>query len=566
MWKSIGQVTRPRAVLPIVKVVFAINRVPRGKFTCHNPRFVTRLRYHRFEDRRFVSGDALPAHLSYSFDNVTDAATLRLMVQSARASKYDIENFWNQCQTATRRLHAKGCSSRELLQIWKGLADVNFCDAELMYNLGGALEAEIPVLTADDIAIALQIHAVVKISNGRLLTQLTEAMLLRMRSSRSTPGSIATSLLSLVQLQEMGFVTVPEELLGGAARMATEHREAFSVEEMGFIMEAYGSLEKRGERQISLLFSGIATSLSAEASALSAGTCATAARAFAKCRVHDERLINTLATRLREKEVRDALTPSCLVDIIYCLGKFSCQDVALLDILTIEVRKRLPAFESADIAQALASFAKAGVKNPVLISRVAAHLKRLGPKGFDELTAQELSTLAMAFGKLQVRDKVLFEAIGDALIRQAEALEKMKHLSNLVNVFQAFAKVHHIHERLFRLLSDVMHGRFEELGPDDHVRMMHALGKMEYADAELALRLVSALQKDQGMSKLKLFDVLKVSNAAVRLGVVNDKLEQHLARILPKELRTGDNSLYSQRRQAPLKRKRASARKQRWTW
>merc|ERR1711904_560911 len=101
-----------------------------------------------------------------------------------------------------------------------------------MYNLGGAMIAEISELTADHIAIALRVHALVKVPNGQLLPRLAEAMLEHMRSSRSTPRSLTLSLWSLVQLQKIGYITVPSELLLGAGRMATEHREAFSMEQL----------------------------------------------------------------------------------------------------------------------------------------------------------------------------------------------------------------------------------------------------------------------------------------------------------------------------------------------
>merc|ERR1719215_881837 len=116
--------------------------------------------------------------------------------------------------------------------------------------------------------------------------------------------------------------------------------------------------------------------LAREHKRLSASQCALATRAFAKCRVHDDRLLLAVGKRLRDNETRGSLTAEELSQVLYGLAKFTCQDTALLDLLSIEGRRRLHAMDIPQVTVTLASLAKAGISSQVLTSRAVVKLKR----------------------------------------------------------------------------------------------------------------------------------------------------------------------------------------------
>ena len=74
---------------------------------------------------------------------------------------------------------------------------------------------------------------------------------------------------------------------------------------------------------------------------MNAAQCACAVRAFAKCRVQHEQLMGAVSNLLRDKEARISLSPLQLTAMVYGYAKFTSQDTALLDLLSIEVRRRL---------------------------------------------------------------------------------------------------------------------------------------------------------------------------------------------------------------------------------
>ena len=263
------------------------------------------------------------------------------------------------------------------------------------------------------------------------------------RRSRATASGLTCALWSLARLHGAGvWRRPPDELLEAVGRMVGEHLGAFTLPQLCEVLEAYSLYRVQGDRQTSSLLAGIGGVLAKGGPSLSASQCAISARAFAKCRVHDEGLLSALAARLREREVRRELGPQEVAHVLYGFAKFTSQDTALLDLLSIEVRRELHRMDVPLVSSTLASLAKAGVSNLVLTSRAAAQLKRTEREGLDAVSPREVIALAMAFGKLQARDEKLFEVFAESLLRRTNPPLEREPCVDLTNIIHAFSKAH----------------------------------------------------------------------------------------------------------------------------
>eukprot|EP00930_Biecheleria_cincta_P063334 TRINITY_DN48870_c0_g1_i1.p1 TRINITY_DN48870_c0_g1~~TRINITY_DN48870_c0_g1_i1.p1 ORF type:complete len:342 (-),score=85.84 TRINITY_DN48870_c0_g1_i1:4-1029(-) len=337
--------------------------------------------------------------------------------------------------------------------------------------------------------------------------------------------------------------------------------------------------------------------LARQVSELSAADCAGASRAFAVCRVHDERLFGALASRLRDAEVRAALSPEELGQVLYGFAKFTSQDVALLDMLAIEARRRLHLMDASLLSSTLASLAKAGITSPVLTNRAAQLLRRqaASPKAgkaegefaedfntlreqpapacnLDSATVRELSALSMAFSKLQVCDRKLFDRLAEALLRSGTAGGRPPAIlaepgATLVNIVHAFTKVHQAPQKLFGLITRTLVQRPEQdLSARDAVKLLHALAKVDHLLLPaLRERLELALRPER-LGELGVFELLKLAAATRRLGLQLPELEAQVSHVLPNEPKDSRAERIPQRRPASAKRRKQSARKRKWAW
>ena len=419
--------------------------------------------------------------------------------------------------------------------------------------------AEKGCLDCDSMMFALQSHARLAFQNERFVDRMEAELLSMLKQSRATAACLSASLLSLSQLQSTSSA-LRRELIDGAARVATEHMAFFRANELCELLEAMGIFRLRDQSELLL---GIGKSLSRQANELSPKDCSIAAKSFAVCRVHDEKILTALAGRLRDKEVRAALSPEELRDILYGFAKFTSQDIALLDLLSIEVRRHLHLLNVPLLSSMLSSLAKAGVTCPVLTGRATQILRRSEEGAHSSLSKasfQELSALTMAFAKLQVRDLRLHERLAEACL-ECEAIE-VASTSDLVNVVHAFTKVHMSPIKLFGTIMRLMHSRpREELQTRDVVKLLHALAKVEYVILpQTKEHLLSAL-KD--LEDLGVFELLKLSVAARKLGIELPAVESQMVAILPNEPPLRETP---QRRPVAKKQRKKSARKQKWTW
>ena len=456
------------------------------------------------------------------------------------------------------------------------------------YNMGdmAVAGAERNFLDPESIMFVLQSHAMLSFRNDQVLRKMELALFEMLQQSRATAACLSSSLLSLSQLFSASVLPdvrvddySRQELIDGAARVCLEHISFFTAAQLCEVLEAMATFKIRGDRQVSALLFGIGNSLARQATTLSSKDCGIVAKAFAACRVHDEKIMSSLAFRLRDKDVRRDLSAEDLADVLYGFAKFTSQDIALLDLLSIEVRRHLHALDVRLMSSMLASLAKCGVSCPVLSGRATQMLRR--PKvesngdgddvqracDLNAGTFNELVALTMAFAKLQVWDARLHERLAGAFLECQEsgqlALE-VRGCTDLVNVVHAFAKVHQAPTQLLGTVMRMIRLR-QELNTRDAVKLLHALAKIDYTILpEMKQHILLALGPEQ-LKELGVFELLKLAVAARKLGFELPSLETQVGVILPNEpeLASGDSP---QRRPTAKKQRRKSARKQKWTW
>lgn len=518
--------------------------------------------------RREAMGDIpTPAHLSYKIDQLRDMPTLLLIAQSALASEYKEPAFWRACSLQVQRLLHE-VSIKDLARFADAVAMSSFRDDELMYNVGDSAITQISEMDTDTLAVLLRSHALLRLRSDRVVTRLQAVLFEHMQQSRATASGLSLALLSLARLREAGLVAEPpRELLEAVGRIVAEHLGFFSVSQLCEVLEAYGIYRIQGDRQTAALLTAAGGALAREPRSLSARQCAAAVRAFAKCRVHDERLLTALASRLRDKDVRGSLSPPEIAGTLYGFAMFTCQDTALLDLLSIEARRCLHHMGVPLVSTVLASFAKAGISCLVLSNRAAVQLRRAPPEDLDVATTEELAALAMAFGKLQSRDEKLFQVLGDAFLRRKSPPLMQEDCKVLVHIVFAFTKVHVVHPKLFGVVAAVLLERFEELALRDLARYLHGMAKVEYLPPpRLQERILQALQAEQ-LVGLGVFELLKVAAAARRLGLQAPTLEAQMGAMLPHEAGGEPGAGPGRRRPKPgPKKRRHSARKRKWSW
>ncbi|CAE7337644.1 unnamed protein product [Symbiodinium microadriaticum] len=466
------------------------------------------------------------------------------------------------------------------------------------YNLGdmAASAAQQGLIDGESLVLVLLSHAQLRLRNDRVLRALEAALFELLRQSRATAECLSSSLLSLAEMHVEG--CLPQdlddsssqsgsraELIDGAARVALEHLSFFTLPQMCKLLKAFMCFRMRGDRQVSALLLGIGDALGRQPNALTAGDCACAAKAFAVVRVHHERMFATLAGRLRDKDIRGGLTPAELSDVLYGFAKFTSQDTALLDLLSVQVRRHLHALDVSLMSSTLASLAKAGISCPVLTGRAVQMLRRPTVTtaaesqevthrhlcDLTQATTAELSALTMAFGKFQVRDSQLYETLADLFMASKSESSDTRAIAildspSLINIIHAFAKVHIAPARLFSaILGSLVARPEEELTTRDAVKLLHALAKVDY-EMPLGFRQkILRVLGPGGLGELGVFELLKLAAASRKLGVDIDALETQVGAVLPNEPQSLTRESL-QRRPAVKKVRRKSARKQKWTW
>mmetsp|Transcript_4926 Transcript_4926/g.14344 ORF Transcript_4926/g.14344 Transcript_4926/m.14344 type:complete len:555 (-) Transcript_4926:63-1727(-) len=505
-----------------------------------------------------------PAHLSYDPSQASDTATLLLLARSATASGHRDEGFWRACSLQAQRLLGSATLG-DLASFAEAAATARHRDDELLYNLGDALAQRSGELDADTLARALRAHALLGLRNDRVLPRLREALFELMQRSGATAGGLAGALQSLAQLSAAGLMSpVPRDLLDAAARMVAEHVAFFSAGQLCGVLDAFAACAVRSDPQAAAMFASAGDAIARGSRELTAEHCANAVRALAKCRVHDERLTVAVAARLRESEVRGGLDAQQLVSALYGFAKFTSQDTALFDILSIEVRRRLHGMDVTQVSGALASLGKAGISSPVLAARAAAQLRRAPTAELDAAPLEALGTGAMAFGKLQVRDAALFDVFAEAFLRRGGALFRQEPCDSLVNISHAFTKVHLVHAGLFSAIARTLLDRFEELSVQDIVRYLHGLAKVSHPLPVQLQERFCALSPSS-LHSLGAFDLLKLATAARRLGLHLPAVEEQVKAVLPNEP-SGSELLAPPRPPQKRKLRRPSARRMKWNW
>ena len=448
-------------------------------------------------------------------------------------------------------------------------------------------------LDGESLALVLAAHARLRLRNDRVLRALEAGLFELLRQSRATAECLSGSLLSLAELQVAGCLpsnlddagtstSSRVELIDGAARVALEHLSFFTVPQMCNLLRAFTYFRMRGDRQVSALLLGISHALARQPSALSASDCACAAKAFAVVRVHDEKILATLASRLREQEVRVGLTPAELADVLYGFAKFTSQDTALLDLLSVQVRRNLHVLDVSLMSSTLASLAKAGISCPVLTGRAVQMLRRSSAAGdsseasqhlcnLTTATVAELSALTMAFGKFQVRDSRLYDTLADMFVLCSSGHDKVQTIETLaapalVNIIHAFTKVHVAPVRLFGMVLGALVERpSDEISTREAVKILHALAKVDYdLPPRVHEKIISVLGPDS-LAELGVFDLLKLAAASKKLGLDIHALEAQVGTVLPNEPQSSNRESL-QRRPTVKKVRRKSVRKQKWTW
>lgn len=455
------------------------------------------------------------------------------------------------------------------------------------YNIGdmAVAEAERNFLDPESIMFVLESHAILAFRNDHVLQKLELVLYDMLQQSRVTAACLSSSLLSLSRLfsasvlpdvADAGYSR--QELIDGAARVCLEHISFFNAAQLCEVLEAMATFKVRGDRQVSALLFGIGNSLARQTTALNAKDCAIVSKAFAACRVHDERVLSALASRLRDKDVRRSLTAQELANVLYGFAKFTSQDIALLDLLSIEARRHLHAVDISLLSSMLASLAKAGVSCPVLTGRATQMLRRPSEVleasnvaqrcDINLATFEELSNLTMAFAKLQVQDSRLHERLSESFLqcKQNEQIAlEVRSSSDLVNVVHAFTKVHQAPLKLFGTVIRILQLRPpEDLNTRDAVKLLHALAKVDFTILpEVRDHILVALDP-QRLKDLGVFELLKLAVAARKLGLELPSLETQVGFILPNEPTLRSDT--PQRRPTAKKRRKKSARKQKWTW
>ncbi|CAJ1349726.1 unnamed protein product [Effrenium voratum] len=533
--------------------------------------------------RRQTTG-TLPAHLVYEPGHLPDAATLLLVAQSAASSGFKDPDFWRACSVQAQRMlcHGTGTDLRQLARYTESAASVHYRDVELMYNLGdaAAAAAQDRHLDSDTIMLVLRAHALLAFQNDRVVQKMETSLFELLQESRATAGCLSNSLLSLSELHAAACLPASEtsrqELIDGAARVTLEHISFFTAAQLCEVLQAMATFRMRGNRQVSALLLGISNSLARQSLKLSSKDCATAANAYAACRVHDEQILEALSGRLRDKEVRGALTPQQLSQVLYGFAKFTSQDIALLDLLSIEVRRHLHTLDASLMSSMLASLAKAGVSCAVLSGRATQMVRRTVTETSETAapacdlgaaTFAELRALTMAFAKLQVTDRRLYERLAESFVQCKDDNQQavdVQPCESLVNVVHAFSKVHISPMKLFGMVMGALMSRSEEMSSREAVKLLHALAKVDYTIMPSTKERILLALRPERLQDLGIFELLKLSAASKKLGLDLPMLESQVGSVLPNEPMLAKET--PQRRPVAQKTRRKSARKQKWTW
>jgi len=296
------------------------------------------------------------------------------------------------------------------------------------------------------------------------------------------------------------------------------------------------------------------------------------ARSFAKLRVNSESFFHQASERLQKEGKMSPLSGKQIVDLVYAFAKFNHTEKThgiLYDLLVLEAKDKLHTLTIDELTQLLSSFARAHVPAKVIVSRALSRFKA-GSEWWIDSTFENIVNLTMAFGKFQIYDLRLLEALSSALIyhfTQGPKDPSSFSISNLINIIHGLAKVHlRPPDELLAILTRELTARVDEIEIAEAIKYIHAAGKI-HLSGDLSALIVSRFDKE-AVSHLSLFDALKIHLAVQRLdGVESSALEAHLLEVLPYDLRRKQPACSTKRKPAvePVKN-RKSARKRKWTW
>ena len=96
------------------------------------------------------------------------------------------------------------------------------------------------------------------------------------------------------------------------------------------------------------------------------------------------------AARLRACALHNSLTASQVSQVLYGFAQFTCQDVAVLDLLATFCQRKLHLFDVDTMCQTLGAIGKIGVSSQVLISSAAARIKHMEHRSLNAVSKYSL--------------------------------------------------------------------------------------------------------------------------------------------------------------------------------
>eukprot|EP00820_Chromera_velia_P021135 Cvel_29690.t1-p1 / transcript=Cvel_29690.t1 / gene=Cvel_29690 / organism=Chromera_velia_CCMP2878 / gene_product=hypothetical protein / transcript_product=hypothetical protein / location=Cvel_scaffold4110:5269-10823(+) / protein_length=641 / sequence_SO=supercontig / SO=protein_coding / is_pseudo=false len=318
-------------------------------------------------------------------------------------------------------------------------------------------------------------------SVSSLQDTLRDAFVFCVRTSRATPPAVSVFSAALAARVASGFAVLDTEAIRVICRISRTHSPAFTVRQLARVVAAQGVFRQSSEEEVIAFLHEAARRLvergacasspasvsvegfpeggdgglseeggemgrAAALSSLSAADLVSVLVAFAKCKVYNEALFLSVASKLKTGAALKEMGPEELVGTAYAFGKFGSSQPVLMDYVCVEARKRLRSLSFGQMSQLLVSLAKTGSSNGPLVKRMATLLKRgvasaaiataeetmeNGPEkgkavgvtpllvvspAFSETTANDVCNFAYGFSRFNVRDEKLFHSLASLIL------------------------------------------------------------------------------------------------------------------------------------------------------
>ncbi|CAE7283340.1 RAP [Symbiodinium natans] len=260
----------------------------------------------------------------------------------------------------------------------------------------------------------------------------------------------------------------------------------------------------------------LATRCAAEADVFTPQQLANALQCLSRLPGHDvasEALAKAVCRCMR------SFSDSDLVSSAWCLAQMGRHDVSLVDMLAVEVQRRLHCLSPQQLISLAGSFATMGRAVPDLVRSITSAI--LGA-GLEHLTAQDVSRLSWAVAKLAFADT----AVSGPLAEQAAARVREFQAVNLANVLWSSAKLLNKNEKLVDSLCGASVRRVEEFNAQNLANTVWAIATLNYTLTEKMSAFI-----EQSIRKIHEFGPQGLANMSWAFAKMEQKFDELMAAV-----------------------------------